>query len=192
MYVRGAKNREEVWLLDKLDELGLQDPAFRSRDYVVALDETTGEKAGFGRIRLHKNDTTVCEFMAIGVLEEWRGQGVGAHIVERLVELARDQGFEFGYILTTEGGYFSQFGFNAISVEELPDQLRPRYEDVKEHKGDDAIPMRLKLSDFSFPERFREEFKQAGSEETPEDDEEEPEDFGIDTDSATYKYDTGE
>ncbi|MFB6185296.1 MAG: GNAT family N-acetyltransferase, partial [Halobacteriaceae archaeon] len=36
------------------------------------------------------------------------------------------------------------------------------------------------------------EFKQAGSEEPPNGDEEEPEDFGIDTDSATYKYDTGE
>jgi hypothetical protein len=51
MYVRGAKKREEVWLLDRLDEFGLADPAFRSRDYVVALDEESGSKAGFGRIR---------------------------------------------------------------------------------------------------------------------------------------------
>ncbi len=51
MYVRDAKNRDEVWLLDSLDELGLDDGSFRSRDYVIAIDEESHEKAGFGRIR---------------------------------------------------------------------------------------------------------------------------------------------
>ena len=32
MYVRDAKNREEVWLLDRIEEMGLDETAFRSRD----------------------------------------------------------------------------------------------------------------------------------------------------------------
>ena len=39
MYVRDAKNREEVWLLDQIDALGIDAEAFRSRDYVLAVDE---------------------------------------------------------------------------------------------------------------------------------------------------------
>ena len=74
MYVRDAKNRDEVWLLDHIEEMGLDETAFRSRDYVIAMDEQTGERAGFGRIRLHKSDEgEICELTSIGVLADWRG-----------------------------------------------------------------------------------------------------------------------
>jgi N-acetylglutamate synthase-like GNAT family acetyltransferase len=189
MYVRGAKNREEAWLLDRLEELGLHDPAFRSRDYVVALDEESGERAGFGRYRIHRSGDLV-EFASIGVLDGWREQGVGAHVLERLVELARDQGFEEGYALTDEGGYLAQFGFEPISEDDLPEVMRERLVEVREHEAADAVPMRLRFEDFTVPSRFRERFKAAGEEDEPGV-EETPEDFGIDPDEATYKYDTG-
>ncbi len=41
MYVRDARNRDEVWLLDAIEELGVDDASFRSRDYVIAVDEET-------------------------------------------------------------------------------------------------------------------------------------------------------
>ena len=192
MYVRDAKNREEVWLLDHLEALGLADPAFRSRDYVVALDEESGTKTGFGRIRVHTGDDgECCELAAIGVLEEWRNRGVGAHVVERLVEMARDQGFEEVYSLTPEGGYLAQFGFERVAEADLPGPIADRLAEVR---GDhpDAVPMALAADDFEMPDRLRERFKRAGDED-PEDaePEESPEDFGIDPDEATYKYDTG-
>ena len=56
MYVRDAKNRDEAWLLDAIDRVGLDDVAFRSRDYVIAVDEDSGERAGFGRLLVHKAD----------------------------------------------------------------------------------------------------------------------------------------
>jgi len=190
MYVRGAKNREEVWLLDRLDELGLHDPAFRSRDYVIALDEETGERAGFGRYRVHR-DGDVCEFAAIGVLEDWREQGVGAHVLERLVELASDQGFERAFAFTGEGGYLTQFGFEPVAEAELADVLADRLAEVRAHEDPDAVPMVLAFEDFEFPRRLRERFKRAGDDHEPSEPEESPEDFGIDPDEATYKYDTG-
>ena len=118
MYVRDAKNRDEAWLLEHIEAMGLDETAFRSRDYVIAIDEESNAKAGFGRIRVHKTDDgELCELTSIGVLEDWRGQGVGAHVVERLVRTAADD--------------------------------------------------------------------------EPEEPQEGPEDFGIDPDEATYKYDTG-
>jgi N-acetylglutamate synthase-like GNAT family acetyltransferase len=189
MYVRGAKNREEAWLLDRLDDLGLHDPAFRSRDYVVALDEESGERAGFGRYRIHRDGDAV-EFASIGVLDGWREQGVGAHVLERLVELARDQGFEEGYALTDEGGYLRQFGFQPVSEDETPAVIRERLTEVRDHEAADAVPMQLRFEDFTMETRFRERFKGAGDDEETGV-QETPEDFGIDPDEATYKYDTG-
>jgi N-acetylglutamate synthase-like GNAT family acetyltransferase len=192
MYVRDAKNREEVWLLDHIEAMGLDDAAFRSRDYVVALDEETNEKAGFGRIRLHKTDAgDYCELTGIGVLEAWRGQGVGAHVVERLVEKAGDAGFETVYSFALEPTYLAQFGFEPIPKGELDEPMADRLATKRESMRDDIVPMRLTVEAFGMPERFREAFKLAAPAEEASEPEETAEDFGIDPDSATYKYDTG-
>ncbi|QRV14968.1 GNAT family N-acetyltransferase [Haloterrigena salifodinae] len=207
MYVRDAKNREEVWLLDHIEAMGLDETAFRSRDYVVAVDEASGEKAGFGRIRIHKTDGTasanadsdraggraddVCELTSIGVPEGWREQGVGAHVVERLVEYAGDEGFDTVYALTGEGAYLAQFGFERVEESELPAVLRDRLEDKRDGVDPDAVPLTIDVDRFRMPDRLREAFKRApeGREDVSND--ESAEDFGIDTESATYKYDTG-
>lgn len=196
MYVREAKNREEVWLLDQIEAMGLDETAFRSRDYVVAIDETTGEKAGFGRIRIHKLEggAECCELTSIGVLEEWRGQGVGAHVIERLIEHARDRDFEEVYALVGVPDYLAQFGFEPIDRSELPEKLRERLETKRERIEPDAIPMRLAVEEFVMPSRLREAFKTAEPRRRADPanaDEEPAEDFGIDPESATYKYDTG-
>ncbi|PSQ02903.1 GNAT family N-acetyltransferase [Halobacteriales archaeon QS_5_70_17] len=202
MYVRDAKNREEVWLLDHIEAMGLDEQAFRSRDYVVAIDEASNAKAGFGRIRIHKasgddgdsdsegGDREVCELTSIGVLKGWREQGVGAHVVERLVRTADSEGFETAYALTDEPNYLAQFGFEAIEERDLPDVLARRLAEKRDALAPDAIPMRLRVAEFRMPEQLRERFKVAAETHEPEP-EETPEDFGIDTDSATYKYDTG-
>lgn len=193
MYVRDAKNREEVWLLDHIEEMGLDETAFRSRDYVVAIDEETHEKAGFGRIRIHKTDEgELCELTSIGVIEEWRGQGVGAHVVERLVEYAGDQGFDVVYSLTGDPAYLRQFGFERIDPSQLPEKLRDRLAEKQENIAPDAVPVRLAVGEFRMPSRLRDRFKGASAAEDEETEPVEgPEDFGIDPEEATYKYDTG-
>ena len=192
MYVRDAKNREEVWLLDQIEAMGLDETAFRSRDYVVAVDETSGEKAGFGRIRIHKTDDgDVCELTSIGVIEDWRNQGVGAHVVERLVEYAGDEGFDTVYTLTSEGAYLAQFGFRRIEESQLPAPLEERLADKRETIDPDAVPLEIDVDRFRMPDRLREAFKRAPEGREEADDDETAEDFGIDPESATYKYDTG-
>jgi len=193
MYVRDARNRDEVWLLDHIEGMGLDGTAFRSRDYVIAVDEEESERAGFGRIRVHKTDDgEVCELTSIGVLEEWRGQGVGAHVVERLVQTAGDEEFEAVYALTDEPGYLRQFGFERVEPSQPPERLQERLTDKQESLAPDAVPMRIDPDRFRMSGRLREAFKRARPRDEEDDEPEEgPEDFGIDPDEATYKYDTG-
>jgi N-acetylglutamate synthase-like GNAT family acetyltransferase len=192
MYVRDARNRDEAWLLDHIEAMGLDETAFRSRDYVIAVDEATDERAGFGRIRIHKTDEgEICELTSVGVLEQWRGQGVGAHVVERLVGTAADQGFEVVYALVGEADYLRQFGFERIEPARLPDRLRERLEQKQASITPDAVPMRIDPDRFRMAGRLRRAFKTATPEEEETEPEETPEDFGIDPDEATYKYDTG-
>ena len=156
MYVRDAKNREEVWLLDSIEAMGLDETAFRSRDYVVVVDETSGEKAGFGRIRIHKPEDApeICELTSnLGVVEQWRGQGVGAHVIERLIDKASDDDFEEVYALVSVPDFLTQFGFEPIETGELPPKLRDRLETKREEIEPDAIPMVLPVSSFAMPDR---------------------------------------
>jgi len=193
MYVRDARNRDEVWLLDHIEDMGLDETAFRSRDYVIAVDEEENERAGFGRIRVHRTDAgEVCELTSIGVLDEWRGQGVGGHVVERLVTTARDEGFEEVFALSGESDYLRQFGFDRIEVSQLPDRLQTRLADKQDSIEPDAVPMCIDPDRFRMPARLREAFKGARArDEDEEEPQEGPEDFGIDPEEATYKYDTG-
>jgi N-acetylglutamate synthase-like GNAT family acetyltransferase len=191
MFARDAKNHEEVWLLDRLDEYGFEDPAFRSRDYVLAIDEDTNERAGFARLRVHSGDTTdgdgrVCEFTNIGVLEDWRDRGVGAHLLQYLVEDASGQGFEEAYALTDEPDYLEQFGFERVEEGDLPAPLGDRLAATRDYQPD-AEPVHLDFADFAIPVRLRRRFEDGDDEA----DKDAAEDFGIDSDSATYKYDTG-
>ncbi|MHB9288258.1 GNAT family N-acetyltransferase [Halobacteriales archaeon Cl-PHB] len=192
MYVRDAKNRDEAWLLEHIEAMGLDETAFRSRDYVIAMDEEQNERAGFGRVRIHKTDAGErCELTSIGVLEEWRDQGVGAHVVERLVQTAGAEDFDTVYTLTGEPAYVAQFGFQRIEPAQLPDKLRDRLEEKQANLEPDAVPMTVSPDDFRMPSRLRNAFKGAAPEEEDQEPEEGPEDFGIDPEEATYKYDTG-
>jgi N-acetylglutamate synthase-like GNAT family acetyltransferase len=193
MYVRDAKNRDEAWLLDHIEEMALDDAAFRSRDYVIAVDEETDERAGFGRVRIHKTDAgDYCELTGVGVLPAWRGQGVGAHVVERLVETAAAEGFETVYSVTDQPNYLARFGFDPVESSTLPERMAERVTAKREAVQPDAVATALDVDEFVMPGRLREAFKNATpgaeGEESPEAD---AEDFGIDPESATYKYDTG-
>ncbi len=192
MYVRDARNRDEAWLLEHIEAMGLDETAFRSRDYVIAMDEADNDRAGFGRVRIHKTDDgELCELTSIGVLENWRGQGVGAHVIERLIQTAGDEGFDVVYSLTGETDYLAQFGFEPIEVAQLPDRLRERLEEKQANLEPDAVPMQIGPAEFTMPRRFRQAFKGAEPDDGETEPEEGPEDFGIDPEKATYKYDTG-
>ncbi|MDX1747625.1 MAG: GNAT family N-acetyltransferase, partial [Halobacteriales archaeon] len=158
------------------------------------VDEDTNDRVGFGRIRHHKvDDGEVIELTGLGVLEDWRGQGVGAHVVERLVENTHDEGFEELYAFVDRPQFLEALGFERIDESDLPDPLIARLREKRDSVEPDAVPLRLDIEQFVVPARFREAFKEASPEGEPEKGEadETAEDFGIDPETATYKYDTG-
>ncbi|MFO7925657.1 MAG: GNAT family N-acetyltransferase [Halobacteriota archaeon] len=192
MYVRDAKNRDEAWLLEHIEAMDLDETAFRSRDYVIAVDEASNTRAGFGRIRVHKvGDREVCELTSIGVLDGWERQGVGAHVIERLIDGAEAEGFDRVYSLTSAHEYLGEFGFEGVPEAELPEVLADRLEAKRASLDPDAVPMVIATDEFRMPNRLRERFKTAADIDPEPEPEETPEDFGIDPEEATYKYDTG-
>ena len=196
MYVRDAKNRDEAWLLDAIDRVGLDDVAFRSRDYVIAVDEDSGERAGFGRLLVHRADgEEAIELTGIGVVPEWREHGVGAHVVERLVDTAAAKGFDTVYVLTDQPGYLEQFGFERVTEPEaIPVAIEDRQTVKRETLDDDVVTLDLATDAFEMPQRLRDAFRDAdpsSDDAGTTEPEESPEDFGIDPETATYKYDTG-
>jgi N-acetylglutamate synthase-like GNAT family acetyltransferase len=192
MYVRDAKNRDEPWLLDQIDALEIDVEAFRSRDYVLAVDEESNKRVGFGRLRVHDGEPAVCELTGIGVLASWRSQGVGAHVIERLVAEAGDGEFETVYVLTDQPDYLRQFGFGRIEDDALPDQLSTRLHRKCEQVDETVVALAVAVDSFEMPHRLREAFKTATSEDGSTEPQESAEDFGIDPETATYKYDTGQ
>jgi N-acetylglutamate synthase-like GNAT family acetyltransferase len=193
MYVRDARNRDEAWLLDQIEAIGLDAAAFRSRDYVIAVDDESDTRAGFGRLRFHPTpaDPECVELTSIGVLDGWRGQGVGAHVVERLVDTAGMEGFDTVYSLTSETEYLSQFGFRGVERDAVPDLVDERLDEKRETLDPEAIAMEVAVNRFRMPEELREAFKSAAEAAGEPEVEESAEDFGIDAETATYKYDTG-
>ncbi len=191
MYVRDAKNRDEAWLLDRIDALGVDQEAFRSRDYVLAVDEDSNTRVGFGRLRVHSDEPEACELTGIGVLAPWRGQGIGAHVIERLVAEAGDEGFDTVYVLTDQSDYLTQFGFDRVDPETLPDQLAARLARKREQLDAEVVPLAVDIEAFEMPNRLREAFKTAAADDGSAEPEETAEDFGVDPETATYKYDTG-
>jgi hypothetical protein len=109
-----------------------------------------------------------------------------------LVAEAGDDEFETVYVLTDQPAYLTQFGFGRIDVDELPDQLSARLDRKRDQLDDEVVPLALGVEAFEMPRRLREAFKDADAEDGDSEPEESPEDFGIDPETATYKYDTGE
>lgn len=98
MNVRPAENRDEAWLLDKLEELDIQDTGFRSRDYVIAYSPKTDDPCGVGRVRYHNLDNeTVCELDNLVVFPDYQGQSPLPAIVRELASMANDEGISTVY-----------------------------------------------------------------------------------------------
>jgi GNAT superfamily N-acetyltransferase len=59
----------------------------------VAEDGTEGPGLGVARCIRLADDPGAAE-LAVGVVDDWQGRGLGSALVDRVVELARERGFE--------------------------------------------------------------------------------------------------
>ncbi len=79
--------------------------------YVVWM-APDGGLAGCGGLRVYGSG--VAEIVSLAVAAPWRGRGLGAELVERLVADARDEGIARVFAMTLSAGFFSRSGFQPI------------------------------------------------------------------------------
>lgn len=89
------------------------------------IARVNNKMAGFVRIKKHDDCT---ELSTLGVLPEYRSQGLGEILVNRILKQTASEKI---YILTVIPSYFSKLGFH--TTDHIPDSLKPKKEDCKIH-----------------------------------------------------------
>jgi N-acetylglutamate synthase-like GNAT family acetyltransferase len=92
-------------IIEILEELNLDMEDLDEDDWMVAVLKE--EIVGVGRLRYFED---ACELASIGVLEEFRNQGIGTAIAKALLD---DADLKEVYTVTEIPDYFSRLGFNA-------------------------------------------------------------------------------
>jgi len=107
------KTIDEISLRFDLDS---NDTAYEQ--FLVA--EIGGRLAGFGRLIQRKN---AMELGTVGVLEEYRGKGVAAGIVQELIKKAGKKAL---YLTTLIPSYFKRFGFEKMDTPAPKSMIRKK------------------------------------------------------------------
>ncbi|GIV29966.1 MAG: hypothetical protein KatS3mg028_1032 [Bacteroidia bacterium] len=93
-------------------EMCLDDREMFASQFLVAKKDE--EILGFGRLREYDDSVELC---SLGVIERYRGQGIGKKIVLSLIDIFY-QKMDFNrknlYVVTIIPAYFSKFGFRII------------------------------------------------------------------------------
>lgn len=114
---------EVLSLLGKADlpTAGVED-AFSH--FIVA--ESEGDLVGVVGLELYGGSALL---RSAAVEEGWRGTGVGRLLVERALDLAREERIDDVYLLTTTAeDYFPKFGFACVSRDAVADEVRSSVE----------------------------------------------------------------
>ena len=189
MYAREAKNRDELWLLDQIESLSIDDVAFRSRDYIIIADEKNHSKLGFGRKRIHKehDESIFCEITSIGILDLSQKEIILAYLFDSLIQSSKKDGFDSSYFFTESTDYLSILGFNLIPESELLPSVKTRLNEKQKTISEKAVPLSLDFDSFKIPSHMQSifNFKKHDPKPVPKIT---PEDFGINPKKVTSKY----
>lgn len=91
------------------------------RDFVVAIDETTGKLVGVGGLHIMWQD--LAEVRSLAVHPDCKGKGVGKGIVEFLLEEGKQMGLKRIFTLTYQQAFFEKCGFHVVQKETLPQKV---------------------------------------------------------------------
>lgn len=83
------------------------------QEFVVAIDEETGELVGCGALHVMWDD--IAEIRTLAVDPAFLHRGIGAALLDSLIERARTLGLRRVFCLTFEVDFFARHGFYEIS-----------------------------------------------------------------------------
>lgn len=193
MYIRDANNNDEGWMLEKLSQQSEKAASFRPRDFRVGIDEDSGERVAFGRIKYHRNtdDREYVEMASLNILpraSDEQGCLLLADLAESLEETGQNRVFAFP---NHRLDLFEEVGFEQITEEEMPDVLSEEFLEQKElFNTKDVVAVAAQPKNVCFEVETEEDEEDQKDVEVTEDEiEDMKDDLEID-DSSTYKYST--
>lgn len=101
--LRQADNSDLEKILSYLEAYNLDGENVSSEQFIIA--EINSKLAGFGRIKPYES---IHELASIGVIKEYRNQGVGSKIVNYIIEKFPENTV---WLTTKSPNYFKKFGF---------------------------------------------------------------------------------
>jgi len=173
MYTRQAYKKEEVWLLDVLEEEGLDESAFRSREFTFVFDEESSQRPiAFGRVRentieerglskepfeeteedLEEEPDTWCEFSTVHLLPEGRKTNSLDTLLEAMVRHAQELGYTDSYLFTQSIEKYTDYGFETVNYESLPEYVEDRKEKHDMQIAQSSSVLKLQFSNFTVPD----------------------------------------
>ncbi len=115
--LRQAVAADEAMIKQMVKEEDLDPTSLKWEQFLMA--EKDGVIVGIGQVRIYPN----ChELGSLIVKEAYRGQGVGGMLVKALV--ARETGDVYLECVTSNEGYYAQFGFRKIPWWQAPVPLK--------------------------------------------------------------------
>lgn len=200
MYARQAHKNEEAFILDRIEENNLDKDGFRSRDYIVVVDEDAENPLGFGRYRVHTTTSEeaemeeIFEITSLFVGDTEDVDGVWTTLLEGLAEEAIEREIEMVYSFVPHNPeLFIENGFEQTDQSELPEVLKTRYTLKEEHLGKEVTPVVTPVEEFVEEEEEEDEepsVKEEGEDLTDDEVEEYAEEIGVNPDQKDYKYQT--
>lgn len=133
----------DATVINFLDENGLPTEDLRDTDAHVYEVLRDSERVGIGALQPEGRDALL---RSIAIKENCRNEGFGTHLVETLLEKARQQNYDAVYLLTDNApAFFENLGFEEIPRSDAPPDIRAT-EQLKILCPESATCMRLELS----------------------------------------------
>jgi|WetSurSiteA1Bulk_404760.scaffolds.fasta_scaffold35870_2 amino-acid N-acetyltransferase len=114
------------------------------RDYYV-YREPHGHIQGVVALHIFWED--LGEIRSLAVAPECQKKGLGARLVHRCLEEARELGLKRVFVLTSKIDYFKRFGFQEVPKDELPRIIWAECKECVKFPDCDEVPMQLMLGD---------------------------------------------
>ena len=95
----------------------LDDEDLQKEKFLIAINKN--RLIGFGRLRNHKDAIELC---SLGVIPEFRSQGVGKKIVNELIKKASSD----LYVVCIIPDFFRKFGFNIVT--QYPESMKRKHQ----------------------------------------------------------------
>ena len=118
--LRAATAADQPIIKRIINEAGINPMGLSWPNFLLAVDEATGEVVGTGQIKPHGDGSR--ELASIATAPAYQRQGIAHLIIERL--LADNPGDMYLTCVNTMGPFYVQFGFREIDGDELTPYFR--------------------------------------------------------------------